>query len=65
MPEKANQRPSSWFFPTEDPDIFLLCDWNAREKAYNSNCREIRREQLSNYIGKSLIAVRNGADKMT
>jgi hypothetical protein len=31
--------PSTWYFPTEDDNYVVACDYNAAEGRYNLNCR--------------------------
>jgi hypothetical protein len=38
--------PRTDYFPTEDPDVFIACDYNPNTGAYDLNCRMISREQV-------------------
>src|SRR5258708_32084782 len=40
--------PPVWYFPTDDPDWVVACDYNAREQQYNLNCRRMRLADIPN-----------------
>jgi hypothetical protein len=41
------------YFPTEDPDWFMACDYDPRENEYNLNCRRIPASALPQSVGSA------------
>ncbi|MBJ3776250.1 hypothetical protein [Acuticoccus mangrovi] len=38
--------PKVYYFPTSDPDVWIVCDYNPADGAYNANCRKVKTQQL-------------------
>jgi hypothetical protein len=50
MAQAAVSPPPVWYFPTEDPNYVIACEWNPVDRAYNRNCRTIPRPQAPAHI---------------
>ena len=50
MAQAAFAPPPIWYFPTEDPNYVIACEWNPVDKAYNRNCRTIPRPRAPAHI---------------
>ncbi len=47
-------QPTTWYFPTPDPNVVIACDYNAAEKQYNLNCRQVALQDVPNHVASAI-----------
>ena len=65
MEEKMQSNgPSTWLFPTEDPEWVEACDYNPQEQQYNLNCRRVRIGDISPGTRRTVAAVAHPGEEV-